>query len=136
MTARSSNCSVSAKFFPMLVKTPSFGGVIDPKSYLNHELGSKFFFLSGLAYKLVTLLVFEKCLCKMSKNWTFQKIIGLGLNFIYEFEACYISTLLISTFLHFYLIILIILIISIILRSLKNLNSRSSWGAEKLWRII
>ena len=24
----------------------------------------------------------------MSKNWTFQKIIGLGLNFTYEFEVC------------------------------------------------
>ena len=88
MTARSSNCSVSAKFFPMLVEKPYFGGVINPKTYLNHELGSKFFFLSDLAYKLVNLLVFEKCSCKMSKNWTFQKIIGLGLNFTYEFEVC------------------------------------------------
>ena len=25
----------------------------------------------------------------MSKNWTFQKIIGLGLNFTYEFEVCF-----------------------------------------------
>ena len=24
----------------------------------------------------------------MSKNWSFIKIIGLGLNFIYEFEVC------------------------------------------------
>ena len=31
-----------------------------PKTYLNHELGSKFFFLSSLEYKLVNLLVFEK----------------------------------------------------------------------------
>ena len=36
-------CSVSAKFFPMLVKTPSFGGVINPKTNYNHELGSNFF---------------------------------------------------------------------------------------------
>ena len=33
LTARSSNCSVSAKFFPMLVETPYFGGVINPKTY-------------------------------------------------------------------------------------------------------
>ena len=43
LTARSSNCSVSAKLFPMLVETPYFGGVINPKTYLNRELGSKFF---------------------------------------------------------------------------------------------
>ena len=42
-TARSSNSSVSAKFFPMLVKTPYFGGVINQKTYLTHELDSKFF---------------------------------------------------------------------------------------------
>ena len=30
-------------FSPMLVETPNFGGVINPKTYLNHELGSKFF---------------------------------------------------------------------------------------------
>ena len=73
----------------MLVKTPSFGGVINPKTNFNHELGPKFFFLSDLAYKLVNLLVFEKFSCKMSKNWTFPKIIGLGLNFTYEFEVCF-----------------------------------------------
>ena len=72
----------------MLVEKPNFVGVINPKAYLNHELGSKFFFLSDLAYKLVNLLVFEKFSCKMSKNWTFWKIIGLGLNFTYEFEVC------------------------------------------------
>ena len=58
LTARSLNFSVSSKFFPMLVKTPSFGGVIIPKTNLNNELGSKFFFLSDLVYKLVNLLVF------------------------------------------------------------------------------
>ena len=61
MTTRSSNCSVSAKFSPMLVKTPYFGEVINKKkTYLNHELGSTFFFLSSLAYKLVNLLGFEE----------------------------------------------------------------------------
>ena len=88
MPARSSNCSVSAKFFPMLVEMPYFWGVINPKTYLNHDLGSKFFFLSSLAYKLVNLLVCEKISCKMSKNWSFIKIIGRGLNFTYEFEVC------------------------------------------------
>ena len=67
-TARSSNCSVSAKFFRMLVKTPSFGGIINPKTNLNHKLGSNFFSLSDLAYKLANLLFFEKCSCEMSKN--------------------------------------------------------------------
>ena len=71
----------------MLVETPYFGGVINPKTYLNHELDSTFFPLSDLAYKLVKLLVFEKCSCKMSKIWTFQKNIGLGLNFTCEFEV-------------------------------------------------
>ena len=51
----------------MLVEMPYFGGVINPKTYLNHELGSKFFSLSNLAYELVNLLVY-KILCKMSKN--------------------------------------------------------------------
>ena len=59
-----------SKVFPILVETPYFGGVINPKTYLNHELGSKFFFLNDLAYKLVNLLVFEKNSCEMSKNWT------------------------------------------------------------------
>jgi hypothetical protein len=53
LIAKSSNCSVSAKFFPMLVEKPYFGGVINPKTY--HELGSKFFFLSDLAYKLLNM---------------------------------------------------------------------------------
>ena len=64
-----------AKFSPMLVEMPYFGGVINPKTYLNHELASKFFFLSDLAYKLVNLLVYEKKSGKMSKNWTFQKLL-------------------------------------------------------------
>ena len=61
-------CSVSAKLFPMMVKTPYFEGVINQNTYLNNELGSKFFFLNRLAYKLVKLLVFEKNSFKMSKN--------------------------------------------------------------------
>ena len=73
----------------MLVETPYFWGVINPKTYLNHDLGSTFFFLSSLAYKLVNLLVFENISCKMSKNWSLKKIIGRGLNFTYEFEVCY-----------------------------------------------
>ena len=89
MSAKSSHCSVSAKFFPMLVETPYFWGVINPKTYLNHDLGSKFFFLSSLAYKLVNLLVFEKNSCKMSKNWSFIKIIGRGLIFTYEFKVSF-----------------------------------------------
>ena len=89
LTTRSSNCSVSAKLFPMLVETPYFWGVIDPKTYSNHDLGSNFFSLGSLAYKLVNLLVFEKMSCKMSKNWSFLKIIGRGLNFTYEFEVSY-----------------------------------------------
>ena len=44
--------------------------VIYPKTYLNHELASKFLFLSDLAYKLVNLLVFEKKSSKVGKNWT------------------------------------------------------------------
>ena len=72
----------------MLVETPYFGGVINPKNYLNHELGSKFFFLSGLAYKFVNLFFLS---CKMSKNWFILNIIGLGHNFTYEFEDCYNS---------------------------------------------
>ena len=72
----------------MLVETPYSVGVINPKTYLNHELDSKFFFLSSLAYKLVNLLVFEKNSGKMSKNWSFIKIFGRGLNFNYEFEVC------------------------------------------------
>ena len=72
MIAKSSNWSVSAMFCPMLVEKPYSRGVI------------------SLAYKLVNLLVFEKILYKMSKNWVFSKIIGLGLNCTYEFEVCYI----------------------------------------------
>ena len=64
-----------------------FGGVINPKTYLNHELGFKKFFLCSLAHELVNLLVFEKKSFKMSKNWNFVKIICLGLNFTYEFEV-------------------------------------------------
>ena len=43
LTARSSNWSVPAKFFPMLVEKPFIGGVINPKTYKNHERGFKFF---------------------------------------------------------------------------------------------
>ena len=72
---------------------PNVGG-----NALNHEVDSKFFFLSDLAYKLVNLLFFEKNSCKMSKNWTIQKIIGLGLNFTYEFEVCYTENSIAFTF--------------------------------------
>ena len=51
---------VQQSFFLMLVETPYFGAVINPKTYLNHELGSKLCFLSNLTYKLVNLLVFGK----------------------------------------------------------------------------
>ena len=74
----------------MLVEAPYFWGVINPKTYLNHELGPMFFFQSSLAYKLVTLLVFEKKSFKMRKNWSFvKKKFGLRLNFTYEFEVFY-----------------------------------------------
>ena len=74
----------------MLVETLHFERVINPKTYWNHELGSKFFLLSSLEYTLVNLSVFDKISFEMSENWNFVKIIGLGLNFIYEFEVCYI----------------------------------------------
>ena len=32
-----------SKGFPMLVETPYFEGFFNPKTYLNHELGSNFF---------------------------------------------------------------------------------------------
>ena len=54
------NCSVSAKFFPMLVKKPYFGGVINPKTYLNHELGSKFFFHEWFGIKISEPIGFWK----------------------------------------------------------------------------
>ena len=58
LTARSSNCSVSAK---LLVETPYFGGVNSPKKLLKQLIWLQiFFFFSSLAYKLVNLLVFEK----------------------------------------------------------------------------
>ena len=41
------------RFFPMLVERPYFGGAINPKTYLNHESGSKIFYLSILTYKLM-----------------------------------------------------------------------------------
>ena len=50
------------------------------------------FFLDNLAYKLLNLLVFENISCKMSKNWIFSKIIGLGVNCTYEFEVRFIQT--------------------------------------------
>ena len=68
----------------MLVKTPYFGGVINPKTNLNNELGSKFFFLSDLAYKFVNQFVFDKNHVKWAGT-DFFKIICLGLNFTYEF---------------------------------------------------
>ena len=64
----------------MLVETPYFGGVINPKTYLNYELGSKF--LSDLAYKLVYLSVFEKFHVKWART-------GLELNVTYEFDVCF-----------------------------------------------
>ena len=46
--------SIMAKFCPMLVEMPYSRRVINPKTYLNHELCS-IFFLGSLAYKLVNL---------------------------------------------------------------------------------
>ena len=89
--ATSSNCCVSTKFFPMLVEMHYFGGVINSKTYLNLELGSKFFLLLlySLEYKLMNLLVFEE---KNHEQELFFFIIGLGLNFTFEFEVCCIYT--------------------------------------------
>ena len=61
LTARSLDCSVSAKFFPMLEKTLYFGGIIIQKNLLKPWARLQVFFsLSSLAYKLMNLLVFEK----------------------------------------------------------------------------
>ena len=40
-----------SKVSPNVGGNALFGGVINPKTYLNHKLGSKFFFLCDLAYK-------------------------------------------------------------------------------------
>ena len=45
-----------------------FGGVINPKTNFNHELGSKFFFLSDLAYKFVNLLVLKNVHVKWART--------------------------------------------------------------------
>ena len=71
LTARSSNCSVSAKFFSMLMKRPYFGGVIYKKNLLKPWIRLKVFFLSSLSYESVKLLVFKKKSYKISKNWIF-----------------------------------------------------------------
>ena len=42
ITERSSNFNF--KFCPMLVETPYSGGVINPKTYLNHAFDSHYFF--------------------------------------------------------------------------------------------
>ena len=91
LTARSPNCSVSAKFFQMLVKTLFFGGIIIKKNLLKTWARLQVFFpLSSLAYKLMNLLVFErKKSYKMSKNWFYFLIIGLVLNFTYELKVCF-----------------------------------------------
>ena len=81
----------------MLVETPYFGGVINPKTYLSHELGSKIFFLATLAYKLVNLFVFENISFKMSKNWIFFKINGQGLKWLYEFEVRYMDNIMFTS---------------------------------------
>ena len=68
---RSLNFSVAANVFPMLAEKPYFEEIINPKTYLKHKLGSKFLFLSSLAYELVNILDFEKISCKISKNHFF-----------------------------------------------------------------
>ena len=74
----------------MLVKMLYFGGIINKKNLFIHELGSKFFFLGSLAYQLVNILVFEeKNHVKWVRTGFFSSIIGLGLNFTYEFEVCF-----------------------------------------------
>ena len=73
VTARSSNCSVSAKFFPMLVEKPYLGGVINTKTYLNHELGSIFFSEWFGIWISEPFGFWRKKSYKMSKNWTLKK---------------------------------------------------------------
>ena len=64
--------AVFQQIFPNNGETLYFGGIVNQKTFLNHELGSKFFFLlHSLAYKLVNPLVFEKNSCKMKKNLFF-----------------------------------------------------------------
>ena len=60
LTTRSSNYSISAKFFPMLVKMLYFGRIINQKTYL-----------------------------KWARTEFFSSIIGLGIILIYEFEVCF-----------------------------------------------
>ena len=59
------------------------------------NLAPSVFFLSDLAYKLVNLLIFDFFFVKMSQNWNLVNIIGLGLNFTYEFEVCFIENIFI-----------------------------------------
>ena len=56
LIAMSSNCSISAKFCPMLVQMPYSGGINNPK-IMNYA--PNFLLLSSLAYKLVNLLVLK-----------------------------------------------------------------------------
>ena len=79
----------------MLVETPYFGGIINPKTNLNH-VGSKFFFLSSLANKLLNLLVFKNISCKWART-DFLFNYRSGTNFTYEFEVCYIVVRNVST---------------------------------------
>ena len=58
-----------------------------PTSTMN--LAPSLFLLSSLAYKLVNLLVLKKNHAKWARTELFSSIIGLGLNFTYEFEVCF-----------------------------------------------
>jgi hypothetical protein len=59
VTERSSNCSVTAKFFPMLFETPYSGGFINLKKIKNKNKNKKNYEPTGFC---------KKKSCKMSKN--------------------------------------------------------------------
>ena len=70
----------------MLVETPYFGGVINPKTYLNREKGCKFLVLISLAYKLVNLLV-KKNYVKWARNIFFLLLLVWDLTLPIYFKS-------------------------------------------------
>ena len=84
-TARSSNCSVTAKFCPMLVELPYFGRFINPKTYIIHELSSV---LVGWLVKdlngSMNLKSVLKCFCWLYKWFLIRFVSKLPVSWFYS----------------------------------------------------
>ena len=90
MTARSSNCSVTAALLSMLVRKTLFQKWQKNYFHKNQNFAQILLLLIDLVIKQLNLLVFGRLLWKISSHWSSQRNVVFDLERAQASEHCYI----------------------------------------------